>query len=75
MGRKIDIRETEDEQITVIRFGDPDEVEELADYIMLNVNGDIEIRITGCANRINVYSEDVDNLIKALQKSKELGWY
>lgn len=75
MTRKIDIRKSDEEEITVILFCDADESYQLANYISRNVDSDIEIRIAGCANKVGIYGPDVDNLIKALQKAKELGWY
>jgi hypothetical protein len=75
MSRSIDIRKGGEEEITIIKFGEPDETYQLADYISRSVDGDIEIRISGCGNRVKVYSPEVDDLIKALQKAKELGWY
>ena len=60
----IDIRDTS-EEITEIKFSD----EEIIG------NSRALIYISDGSGAFNIYKKDIPNLIAALNKAKELGWY
>ena len=60
----IDIR-GKDENTTEIRFSDEDIITN-----SLNL-----IHISNDVNASSIFKKDIPNLIKALDKAKELGWY
>lgn len=66
----LDIRNT-DEEITEIKFSGEEYIykcNHLAIGIFQNLEPDHE-------NKMYIYKKDIPNLIKALNKAKELGWY
>ena len=63
---EIDIRNPSDVEITKIKFAD-------GEYIKRVIYGDKVIEIETAGNySVEIYMRDIDNLIKALQKAKEL---
>lgn len=74
MINEIDIRTAkDDESIGVIRFSD--KVQSNANVVCKSTRSSKEILIAdGTGTRLFIHSKDVDNLIKALEESKRLGW-
>lgn len=60
----IDIRDTS-EEITEIKFSDKEII----------TNSLTFIHISDDDAKFSIYKSDIPNLIKALDKAKELGWY
>ena len=64
----IDIRDIPEEKITAIKFSD--------DAVVINdSNMVIRLRSTDDGTYYYIYKSDIPNLIAALNKAEELGWY
>jgi len=66
----IDIRTEEDENIETIKFSENESVINSGSYIIL-----CQESIGYNDKLILISKSDIPNLIKALNKAKELGWY
>jgi len=65
----LDIRNT-DEEITEIQFSDEEHLSNLNAAII-----EISQKCECSNNKLRIFKRDIPNLIKALDKAKELGWY
>jgi len=73
---ELDIRAYEPEKITVIRFADDEDDSFVASGIALGFSGVVEVGDIGEGRRLGLFSEEhARNLIKALNKAIELGWF
>lgn len=72
----IDIRNIEQSEITKIEFADESERYHNAQFLVKGLDGAVEIESLDVEAGITIASEeDAQNLIKALQKAIELGWW
>ena len=67
--KEIDIRDERPQTVQSIRFGEDD-----GDVITLNFEAGEKVIVIAEGDMGSVYMKDINNLIKALEKSKEL-WY
>lgn len=70
---KLDIRNRNDEYDEIV-FHDHDEVSYVGEKITNIDDGVIYVK-SNDDDKIEVNKDSVDNLIKALQKAKQLGWF
>lgn len=81
--RSIDVRSAKEEAVTIIKFADGEECDSVVELqfipenvcVYLNSTREARQRDGGCANVILDSKEDAQNLIKALRKAIELGWW
>jgi len=67
---KIDIRDTKVDMVDEIQFADIGSRNKA--FVIKRDDSDRLINIAGFGNNIHVMKKDTDNLIKALEKAKEL---